>query len=87
MLVTMNDERYETYKKFIKESANSSDMVDIPTLVAELEDYVVKHDIKITTNASLEAACNDFLAQNDMKSLVGTEVVKDIIDYIDENYD
>lgn len=86
MLVKMNDEEYENFKTFLKESANLSDMVDIPTLVADFEEYVAANKLHITSDEDLTNACNDFLTQNDMESLVGTEVVEDILNYVDDNY-
>lgn len=84
--VKMNDEEYKSYKKFLKENAHLSDMVDIPTLVADFEEYVAEQKLHITSDEDLRNAFNDFLRDNDMESLVDSEVVEEVLNYVEENY-
>lgn len=84
--VKMNDEEYKAFKTFLKESANLGDWVDIPSLVADFEEYVANKKIRITNDKDLKNACNHFLRANDMESLINTEVVEEILSYVDENY-
>jgi hypothetical protein len=86
-IVKMNDEEYNNYKKFrLMESAKLSSYVDIPTLVSDFEEYVADKKLLITSDEDLNSACNDFLRANDMESLVNTEVVEEILNYVDDNY-
>lgn len=82
----MNEKEFKLFKQFLKENAHSSEMVDIPSLVADFEEYVANKKIRITNDKDLKNACNHFLRANDMESLINTEVVEEILNYVDENY-
>ena len=84
--VKMNDEEYKSFKKFLTENVHLSDMVDIPTLVADFEEYVAEQKLHITSDEDLRNAFNDFLRDNDMESLVDSEVVEEVLNYVEENY-
>lgn len=86
LIATMDDKEYTAFKKFIKESANLSDWVDIPTLVADFEDYVAKQKLHITSDEDLTNGCNDFLRAHDMESLIDSEVAEEIVNYVKDNY-
>lgn len=84
--VKMNEKEFKLFKQFLKENAHLSDMVNIPTLVSDFEEYVADKKLHITSDEDLRDACNDFLRDNDMESLVDSEVVEEILNYVDENY-
>lgn len=88
MIVEMTEKEYKLYQKFISlsEAVDLADDVDIPTMVAELEQYVQDNEIAPTTDDELVDACNSYLKSKGLESLIGTEVVDEILDYVEENY-
>ena len=85
--VVLTEAEYELYKKFkMSEAANLSDRVDIPTMVADLEEYIADNGIEVKSDADLVQACEEFLTVNGYESLVGTEVVDEIVSYVNDHY-
>lgn len=86
LTVSMNDKEFAAYQKFISEGINLNDKVDIPTMVSDLEKYIAENKIEVKSDEDLVAACKEFLTVKGYESLVDTEIVDEILDYVNDNY-